>query len=158
MPSATSARVFKAPEPVTVTGKCLFLAGSIEMGAVEDWQSALTAALAHLPITILNPRRTHWDPTWAQDIANPAFKAQVVWELDGLDRADVIALFFHPATKAPISLLELGLYAPSGKVVVCCPAGFYRRGNVQVVCERFGVELVDSMEELTARVIKKLEG
>jgi hypothetical protein len=43
-------------------------------------------------------------------------------------------------------------------MVVCCPEGFYRRGNVQIICDRFGVELVDSMEELTDRVIKKLEG
>jgi hypothetical protein len=152
------ARVFKAPEHVTVSGKSIFLAGSIEMGAVEDWQTALTAKLAHLPITILNPRRDAWDGSWEQDISNPMFKEQVDWELDSQDRADVIAMFFHPDTKAPISLLELGLYAPSGKMVVCCPEGFYRRGNVQIICDRFGVELVDSMEELTDRVIKKLEG
>jgi hypothetical protein len=54
-------------------------------------------------------------------------------------------------------LLELGLYAPSGKMVVCCPEGFYRRGNVQIVCDRFGIELVDTMEQLMERVIKKLE-
>ncbi|KAJ7619795.1 hypothetical protein DFH06DRAFT_1235054 [Mycena polygramma] len=151
------AKVFKAPEPVTVQGKSIFLAGSIEMGAVEDWQTLLTANLSHLPITIMNPRRAAWDGSWAQDIANPVFKQQVDWELDGQDRADVIALFFHPDTKAPISLLELGLYAASGKMIVCCPEGFYRRGNVQIVCDRFGIELVDTMEQLTERVIKKLE-
>jgi hypothetical protein len=148
-------RVFKAPEHVTVNGKFIFLAGSIEMGAVEDWQTALTVKLTHLPITILNPRRDVWDGSWEQDISNPMFKEQVDWELDSQDRADVIAMFFHPDTEAPISLLELGLHAPSGKMVVCCPEGFYRRGNVQIVCDRFGIELV--MEQLTERVIKKLE-
>ncbi|KAF8187960.1 hypothetical protein K438DRAFT_2150028 [Mycena galopus ATCC 62051] len=155
---ANGARVLKAPEHVTVSGKSIFLAGSIEMGAVEDWQTALTAKLAHLPITILNPRRDTWDGSWVQDISNPTFKEQVDWELDSQDRADVFALFFHPDTKAPISLLELGLYASSGKMIVCCPDGFYRRGNVQIFCERFGVELVDSTEQLAERVIKKLEG
>ncbi|KAJ6545564.1 hypothetical protein B0H19DRAFT_1167988 [Mycena capillaripes] len=57
------------------------------------------------------------------------FKEQVDWELDSQDRADFIAMFFHPYTKAPVSLLELGLYAPSGKMVVCCPEGFYRPGE-----------------------------
>ncbi|KAJ7777049.1 hypothetical protein B0H16DRAFT_1301744 [Mycena metata] len=151
------AKVFKAPEHVTVHRKSIFLAGSIEMGSVEDWQTRLTAKLSHLPITIMNPRRDAWDGSWEQDISNPMFKQQVDWELDSQDRADVIALFFHPDTKAPISLLELGLYAASGKMIVCCPPGFYRRGNVQIVCDRFGVELVDTMEELTERVIKKLE-
>ncbi|KAJ7854444.1 hypothetical protein B0H13DRAFT_1642435, partial [Mycena leptocephala] len=134
--------------------------GSIEMGAVWDWQTALTAKLTHLPITILNPHRDAWarDGSWEQDISNPMFKEQIDWELDSQDRADVIAIFFHPDTKAPIYLLELGLYAPSGKMVVCCPEGFYWRGNVQIVCNRFGIELVDTMEQLTDRVIKKLEG
>ncbi|KAJ6459252.1 hypothetical protein C8R45DRAFT_1030887, partial [Mycena sanguinolenta] len=149
--------LLKAPDHVTVSGKSIFLAGSIEMGASEDWQTALTANLAHLPITIMNPRRDAWDGSWEQDISNLVFKQQVDWELDGQDRADIIAMFFHPGTKAPISLLELGLYAPSGKMVVCCPEGFYRRGNVQIVCDRFGIELVDTMEQLTERVIKKLE-
>ncbi|KAJ7183677.1 hypothetical protein C8R46DRAFT_1067614 [Mycena filopes] len=151
------AKIFKAPEHVTLTGRSIFLAGSIEMGTVEDWQTTLTAALAHLPITILNPRRAVWDGSLEQDISNSVFKEQVVWELDCQDRADVIAMFFHPDTKAPISLLELGLYAASGKMIVCCPEGFYRRGNVQVVCERFGVELVDTMEQLTEEVIKRLQ-
>ncbi|KAJ7089638.1 hypothetical protein C8R44DRAFT_751379 [Mycena epipterygia] len=108
-----------ASEHVTISGKSIFLAGSIEMGAVEDWQTGLTAKLAQLPITILNPRRNTWDGRWEQDISNPMFKEQVDWELDSQDSADVIAMFFHPDTKAPTSLLELGLYAPSGRMVVC---------------------------------------
>ncbi|KAJ7085595.1 hypothetical protein C8R44DRAFT_901644 [Mycena epipterygia] len=151
------ARVFKASEHVTISGKSIFLAGSIEMGTFEHWKTALTTKLAQLPITIVNPRRNVWDGKWEQDISNPMFKEQVDWELDSQDRADVIAMFFHRDTKAPISLLELGLYAPSGKMVVCCPEAFHRRGNVQIVCDRFGVELVDTMEQLTERVIQKLE-
>ncbi|KAJ6488327.1 hypothetical protein DFH09DRAFT_1455842 [Mycena vulgaris] len=124
------AKVFKAPEYVTVSGKSIFLVGSIEMGAVEDWQTGCLGrqlAAGHL---------------------NPMLKEQVDWELDSQDRADVTAMFFHTDTKAPISLLELGLYAPSG---MCCPEGFYHRGNVQIACDRFGVELADTMEQLTER-------
>lgn len=150
------AKVYKAPQKVTLQGKSLFLAGSIEMGAVEDWQTIVTQKLSHLPITILNPRRNNWDGNWEQDIGNPFFKEQVDWELDCLDMADVIAMYFHPDTKAPISLLELGLYAQTGKMIVCCPPGFYRRGNVQIVCDRFKVPLVGSREELIERVIGQL--
>jgi hypothetical protein len=43
-----------------------------------------------------------------------------------------------------------------GKMVVACPEGFYKRGNVQIVCGRFGVEVVDSVEELKDGVVKAL--
>jgi hypothetical protein len=56
-----------------------------------------------------------------------------------LEDADIILLYFDPNTKSPISLLELGLYARSKKLFVCCPDGFWRQGNVRVVCERYGV-------------------
>lgn len=65
-------------------------------------------------------------------------------------------MFFDPVSKAPISLLELGLYAKSGRMAVCCPEGYWRRGNVQVICQRFGVKLVGTMEELIREVVEML--
>lgn len=62
-------------------------------------------------VLLLNPRRDDWDAGWKQDITDPQFFQQVSWELNGLDRADHIILYFVPGSKAPISLLELGLYA-----------------------------------------------
>ena len=35
--------------------------------------------------------------------------------------------------RAPITLLELGLFARSGKLIVCCPDGYWRKGNIEVV-------------------------
>jgi hypothetical protein len=119
----------------------LFLAGSIEMGRADDWQASLAAELAGLDVTLLNPRRDAWDATWRQSIDEPLFRAQVEWELDGLDRADLVAMWFAPATRAPVTLLELGLTARGGKLVVGCPEGYWRRGNVEVVCARHGVPL-----------------
>jgi hypothetical protein len=148
--------IAKPPHPPAIRGKSVFLAGSIEMGTAVEWQSAMEAALAHLPITVLNPRRMEWDNTWVQDITNAPFRGQVEWELDALDAADVIAMYFDKEGKAPISLMELGLHAASGKMVVCCPEGYWRRGNVQIVCERYGIELVETLEELVKRVVKKL--
>jgi len=73
-----------------------------------------------------------------------------------LEASEVIAMYMGPESQAPISLLELGLFARSGKMVVACPEGFWRRGNVQVVCARFGVELVDSLEELIQGIERRL--
>ena len=122
------------------------------MGAAVDWQAELTERLADLNVDIFNPRRDDWDASWTQRITHPEFRGQVEWELDGLDRATAIAMYFAPDSKAPISLLELGLYARSGRLVVCCGEGFYRRGNVEVVCARYGVELVETFEEFSMEV------
>jgi hypothetical protein len=126
--------------------RTLFLAGSIDMGSAEDWQTEAARRLSDLDILVLNPRRDDWDASWRQSIDEPQFRTQVEWELDGLERADVIALWLARDSQAPISLLELGLFARSGKVVAGCPHGFWRRGNVEVVCARYDTPLVGDFE------------
>lgn len=127
------------------------------MGKAVNWQEAVTQALADLPVTIFNPRRDDWDSSWAQDISNPQFRGQVDWELDHLDACTVIAMYFDPNGPAPISLLELGLNAAGGKLIVCCPEGYWRRGNVQIICDRFGIQLVDTIGELASAVAQAIE-
>jgi hypothetical protein len=61
-----------------------------------------------------------------------------------------------PDTKAPISLLELGLFARSDRVVVGCPDGFWRRGNVEIVCQRYGCALAGEWEEFVTLLCAKL--
>lgn len=119
----------------------IFLAGSIEMGSADDWQKTVSLDLNDLDINILNPRRSDWDSSWEQKISNANFYEQVTWELNGLDRSDVIAMYFDANTKSPISLLELGLYADQEKSVVFCPDNFYRKGNVDIVCQRYGIPI-----------------
>lgn len=127
----------------------IFLAGSIEMGKAENWQEQVIQFFADKSdYTLLNPRRDDWDSSWEQKFENPQFYQQVQWELNGLDKADTIILYLHPATKAPISLLELGLFASSGKLLICCPEGYWRKGNVEIVAERYGIPLYEKLEEL----------
>ncbi|HEY5920949.1 MAG TPA: nucleoside 2-deoxyribosyltransferase domain-containing protein [Kofleriaceae bacterium] len=137
--------------------RTIFLAGSIEMGTADDWQSALVGLLGQRSLTVLNPRREDWDASWRQSIDNAQFREQVQWELDGLERADVIAMWFAPETKAPVTLLELGLVARTGKLVIGCPDGFWRKGNVEVVCERFGIQLAASWATFVEAVCGKLD-
>jgi hypothetical protein len=152
------ARILKPPAPLRIQDgqRSLFLAGSIEMGQAELWQSEVERALADEEVVILNPRRDDWDPSWEQSIRNPLFREQVEWEISGQELATVIAMYFAPATKAPISLLELGLFARSGKLVVCCPAGFWRRGNVEIVCDRYAIPMVESLTDLIDVARRKL--
>src|SRR5687767_2483934 len=125
--------VLKPPQPIILPPALpsVFLAGSIEMGAAGDWQAEFETRLADLDVVILNPRRDEWDASWVQSIDHPQFRGQVEWELDGQEQATHIAMYFAAETKAPITLLELGLFARSGKVVVGCPLGFWRRGNIE---------------------------
>jgi hypothetical protein len=127
----------------------IFLAGSIEMGLAENWQQYVETELAACEnVCLFNPRRTDWDASWKQEKENPAFNEQVSWELDGLEHADLIACYLAPETKSPISMLELGLFARTGKLVVCCPDGFWRKGNIDIVCEKYGVRQVSSLMEM----------
>lgn len=126
----------------------VFLAGSIEMGVAEKWQEKVIAALSDKPIRFLNPRREDWDSSWKQDIHNDNFVEQVIWELSSLELAQIVIMYFDPNTKSPISLLELGLHAKEQKLVVLCPEGFWRKGNVDVVCEFYGINQVDTFDEL----------
>jgi hypothetical protein len=150
--------VILPPAPIIIPSgnKSVFLAGSIEMGTATDWQHLMIEQIDNEKVTILNPRRATWDARWEQSIANPNFKEQVSWELEGLERADLIAVYFDPATKAPVTLLELGLYAQSGKLAVCCPEGFWRKGNVDIVCERYAIRQVDTLAELIATIQARL--
>jgi len=156
--------VCKPPAPWTAgpDTTVVFLAGSIEMGSATDWQAELAAFLvARLPdhagkVIVLNPRRDAWDASWRQSIDEPRFREQVEWELDGLERADVIAMWFAPETRAPITLLELGLHARGGKLVVGCPDGFWRKGNVEVVCARFGAPLAGDWDVFVAAVAREI--
>jgi hypothetical protein len=135
-----------------IAPKSIFLAGSIEMGVAEDWQSKVEKHFEDKEGYIFNPRRDDWDAGWDQSIHNENFNEQVSWEMTAMDISHIIIMNFCEGTKSPISLLELGLYAKTGKVVVCCPDGFWRKGNVEMVCDRYGLQLFNTMDELLERV------
>lgn len=126
----------------------VFLAGSIEEGRAIPWQAEVVHSLSYFDnVLLLNPRRDDWDASWVQSIDNPQFAEQVNWELDGLDAANFIFLYFDPATKSPISLLELGLHIGQRNMIVVCPDGFWRKGNVDIVCGRAGLPVFTTIEQ-----------
>lgn len=128
--------------------KLLFLAGSIEMGLAEPWQEKVVNSLKKTDWIILNPRRTEWDDSWEQTINNPLFKEQVEWELNAQLQANTVLMYFSPDTKSPITLLELGLLAKNNsKLLVVCPEGFWRKGNIEVVCNFFQIPLRENLEQ-----------
>lgn len=135
----------------------IFLGGSIEMGKAIKWQDQIIDAFSNESIIFMNPRRDDWDPTWVQSIENTNFFGQVNWELDSLEMADYIVMFIDPNTLSPITLMEIGLHAKSGKMIVCCPRGFWRKGNVDVVGLKYGYPVVTTIEELIEAIKQRLK-
>lgn len=142
--------------------RTIFLAGSIEMGTAEDWQKRVTKKLEasdlviNYPLNIFNPRRDDWNPDLKQEKNDPTFYQQVTWELDHLDMSTVIAMYFASDTLSPISLLELGLYAQTGKLVVLCPNNFWRNGNVDILCSRYGIPIFTNEDAWLVEIINRL--
>lgn len=164
-------KIYTPPEPIfrTKSYNKIFLAGSIEMGKAEMWQDRVIDMIVkkekememnsvyYNEYEILNPRRKDWDSSWVQEFKNPQFFQQVTWELKALDEASAIIFYFSPETQSPITLMELGYIAGrslgKSRVVVCCPNGFWRKGNVDIMCNHRGIAMVDTLEEAVNFVI-----
>ena len=131
----------------------IFLAGTIDMGDSIDWQAKIQSELKDFDIVIYNPRRDDWDSSWKQTIDDPKFNEQVNWELDHIDKSTIVIMYLADGSKSPISLLELGYLCKNPhKVIVYCTDKFYRKGNVDIICQRNNIIVVDDFSKLLAMV------
>lgn len=152
-------REIQAPNPIPEdVGPKIFLAGSIEMGSASPWQESVVRMFENNDVLILNPRRVDWDNSIEKNKNNPNFRKQVEWELDALAMSDYIILHFEDKTKSPISLLELGLHASGGHLFVVCDGNFWRRGNVDIVCERYNIPQFSSLRECVVHIQERING
>ena len=123
----------------------VFLAGTIDMGNSADWQSDLKKWFSERNgrYLLFNPRRNRWNGG-----ADGEMEYQVKWELEHLEKADYIIMNILGTSKSPVSLLEMGLHARSGKLYVACEPEYYRYDNVRITCEYYGVPLYTSLDEM----------
>lgn len=121
----------------------IFLAGTIDMGNSKDWQMELYETFSKMGgrYILFNPRQKNWDATRPGEM-----DYQVKWELDHLEDADMIIMYILGSSKSPISLLEMGLHARSGKIHVICEKDFYRYDNVRITCDYYDVPIYDDLE------------
>lgn len=124
----------------------IFLAGSIEMGKAEEWQKRIVDSVPNKPYIFFNPRRDDWDNSWEQKKTDENFKEQVRWELEALETADFILMYFDPETESPISMMELGAHIRDAKTYVICPEGFWKKGNIDITCEYYKTKQIDSLD------------
>lgn len=130
----------------------IFLGGSIDMGNTANWQAELEKELLDENVIVLNPRRDDWNKEWKPINSDKNFREQVEWELSALEYSDIIIMYFAPDSKSPISLLEFGMYAKTKKLMVICPTGFWRKGNVDIVSERYNISTFESFTEMIAEL------
>lgn len=131
--------------------KSVFLAGTIDMGSGVDWQKDVAELFEKAPgnWVLFNPRQEFWDPDRENEM-----DYQVNWELSHLEDADYILMNFLPGSKSPITLLELGLFAKSGKLHVVCTKGFYRYDNVRITCAKYGAPVYASLTEAIEAIVE----
>lgn len=134
----------------------IFLAGTIDNGDSTDWQQELINTINGVelrrPTSIYNPRRKEWPSS--DD--HREIDRQIEWELSHLEKADLIVMNILANSKSPISLMELGLFAREGRLMVFCPKTFYRYDNVRNVCKRYEVPLhtTNNIPYIAERVCK----
>lgn len=160
----TREKMVRSPEKrIGISSKYfnIFLAGSIENGAAEDWRTEFyDKFLSICPIykgVMFNPRREVWDSTLKRDISEPETYSQITWELDYLKRAELIVMYFSPGTISPITLLELGLYANSGKLIVVCPDGYFRKADVDIVCKENNIPMFPSIDIMIRETVRRYD-
>lgn len=128
--------------------KTVFLARTIDNGDSFNWQEGIINRCQDLDIVFYNPRRKEWPSV----TVTSQIEYQIKWEQKHLDNADLIIMCLLDNSRSPISLLELGLYAQSGKIIVFCNPEFYRYDNVRLTCKKYNIPLykvdLDNMKKI----------
>lgn len=130
----------KLPEKNSLE-KYVFLAGSMDNRYFGNWRIEAVKKL-ETKVNVFDP--TNMD----NDSLNDAeMKSHILWELDALAIADKILLNFLPDSKSPISLVELGLYVASKKLIVVCPKAFYKSRYVYTLCEKYNTPIFEDVNK-----------
>lgn len=121
--------------------KYIFLAGSIDNKLTGNWRKQV--------IDKLDSKNYFIDPTHDKhdDLNEMEMKAHIEWELDSLTKADKIILNFLPNSQSPISLVELGMYVASKKLIVICPKEFYKSRYVYTLCNKYNTPIFLNLEK-----------
>ena len=147
----------KAPNEVHT----LFLAGSIEMGTAENWQQTVVDYFESEEIVIYNPRREDWDASWNATPYNEHLEEQIKWEHKHIMESEYVLFNFDPATKSPVTLMELGMmlsFPNKNNITVCCPPKYWRYLNVRTFCTTHNIYWTDNLDDALKRMTLDMHG
>lgn len=115
----------------------------------EDWQSKFTNELDSLRVDVFSPRYPSSHTVTPPD-------GLFEWEIDHMSIANVIAFNFIPDEDCSSALIALGMYAKTDRIIVCCPDGFFKKGDIDALCNREDIPQVDSLDLLIKWTIARI--
>lgn len=119
---------------VDYTRHRIYLAGS-----QGDWRNHFIQRLENLlPIDVFNPDHPECD---------------IEWEIDHISIANVIPFYLSTDSS---SLLTLGLFAKTDRLIVCCEQSHPQKRNIDLLCQREDIHQVDSLDLLIEATIKRI--
>jgi len=120
----------------------LFLAGSIQTGD-DNWRTIVINELTNYNVKIINPQTENYENN---------IKQQTLWELDAMETASIIAMYFASNNYSPISLFEFGLFVKTKKLIVCCENDFWKKDYINIICEKYGIKNYKNIQKFISNI------
>ncbi|MFT6981845.1 MAG: hypothetical protein ACJAUD_000612 [Crocinitomicaceae bacterium] len=119
----------------------VFLAGSVATDSDNNWR--------HDIINKWGDEYHFFDPVNPNhaNLNDKDMRAHIKWELDALKSSDYIFLNLLPTSTSPISLVEMGLYVSTKKLIVICPTEFYKWRYIDVLCKEYNTPIFQDFGE-----------
>ncbi len=135
--------------PQANSKKLVFLAGSMCIDKEDNWRKNVIKNYAN-DFDFIDPTNEN------HNLLNDSLmKKHINWELEGLELSDIIFMNLLPESKSPISMVELGLYARSNKLIICCPENFYQYRYINALAKKYNVTLFSELDK-GIQYLKKL--
>lgn len=136
---------------ISASGPSVFLAGSIDNGAAEDWQGSVVRVAPSLwletDLTVYNPRRDSWSDTDENE--------QIAWTLPLLKTVDYILMHLTGHSGSPISTLELGMFISDPRLYLSVDDSYSRKETILYHYHYFGHKIVYDSPMHSIQAIKQ---
>ena len=128
--------------------KFIFLAGSID-NSKNNWRNYQMKKFKYY--SYFDPTNYNFSSLNNQEMIN-----HINWEFTAMEKADIILLNLLPNSLSPISLVELGLYVSSKKIIIVCPKEFYKSTYVYALCKKYNSIIFEKLEEVTEEIFENI--
>lgn len=143
----------------------LYLGGTIGVSTVDRWRDDIKDDLKDVDdLVIFDPVIPNWVNVRNSKEKKFNLNKQINWELEAQEDSDYIVYYFSPYAKASFAFLELGFfstkpptYTSASNIIVCCPKGFWKKDYIDVFCERYNIENVETLSELRLLLVNHLK-
>lgn len=120
----------------------IFLAGSMVTEPEVNWRQTVVNNLQE-SYHFLDPTNPNHN-----SLGDVEMREHIKWEFNGLRIADYIILNFLPDSLSPISMVELGMYIATRKLIVVCPKEFYKWRYIDTLCKEYNTPIFNQLEDV----------